>query len=82
MDDSWIDLLTAVLYTAFKILMLPVQLGMWLIRAAGPKGYKATQNRLRALVESDVQIRCTSCINKSCKGCPVQNAKDVLEGGD
>ena len=82
MEDSWIDLLTAVLYTAVKILMLPFKLGMWLIRVAGPKGYRATQNRLRALVESDEQVRCTVCANKACKGCPVQNAKDVLEGGD
>ena len=82
MEDSWIDLLTAVLYTALKILMLPIKLGGWLIRVAGPKGYRATQNRLRALVESDEQVRCAVCANKACKGCPVQNAKDVLEGGE
>ena len=82
MEDSIVDGLTAVLYTALKILMLPFKLGMWLIQVAGPKGYKVTQSRLRDLVESDVQIRCSVCVNKACKGCPVQNAKDVLEGGD
>ncbi len=86
MGDKVRDGAVAVLYTALgvlgKLVMLPIKFGLWLIKVTGPKGYKATQCRLRDLVESDEQIRCPSCVTKACKGCPVQNAKDVLEGAD